>query len=332
MSSVRKSDEVVALAVADIHLCHRRPSARADEGWYGVMRWYLRALSRLQARYEVPILCAGDVFDYWAAPPELINFAINNLPTMYAIPGQHDLPWHGYEEQHRSAYATLVYADRIEDLGSYSQRDRSTQTPFIYQLRDRDYWLAIYPFPWGYVPYARSELQNDDRYLHIALMHRYVWCDGTGHPGADPAARVEGWGRVLSGYDVVITGDNHTGFTAKAGLQGPTRPATIVYNCGALIPRAADERTLRPAVGLVMADGRVERHYLEGYPDAWADDPPVAAGARGAVDLAGFLSSLGNLATAATDFRETLRRAANAEGAAPDLRQFIQEVLDVCRE
>ena len=59
---------VVAIAVADIHLCHNRPSARADD-WYEVMLHYLGELRAIAAEHgNPPILASGDIFDFKKCP------------------------------------------------------------------------------------------------------------------------------------------------------------------------------------------------------------------------------------------------------------------------
>ena len=54
------------------------------------MQRSLEQIRDLQKEFDCPVICAGDIFDKWNSPPELINFAYDNLPEIYAIPGQHD--------------------------------------------------------------------------------------------------------------------------------------------------------------------------------------------------------------------------------------------------
>ena len=115
---------VIALLVGDIHLSAKAPLCRAKEpDWFEAMARPLMELVDLQKQIGKesdgipPILCAGDVFDRWNSPPELINFALEYLPPqMYSIPGQHDLPNHNYNEIDRSAYWTLVAANKITNV------------------------------------------------------------------------------------------------------------------------------------------------------------------------------------------------------------------------
>jgi len=128
---------VIAILCSDIHLCHTPPVARsAEPDWYVAMERQLDELRAVAEQHGAPIVCAGDIFDRWNSPPELINFAIQSSPKMHSIPGQHDLPHHRYEDMQRSAYWTLVAAGVLTDLGT---------VPKVVSN-----WLAVHPFPWGF--------------------------------------------------------------------------------------------------------------------------------------------------------------------------------------
>jgi hypothetical protein len=63
-----------------------------------------------------PIVYVGDIWDHYRQPPEAINWAIRELPKGYAIPGQHDLRHHNYEDIKKTAYWTLMEAGVILDM------------------------------------------------------------------------------------------------------------------------------------------------------------------------------------------------------------------------
>jgi hypothetical protein len=118
--------EPIAVLCSDIHLSLKQPPCRADD-WLSVQKGYLVQLKSLACAAKelwlgnrnttgrpIPILCAGDIFDKWNSPPELIRFALEHLPDgMICVPGQHDLPNHSFEEIHRSAYGVLREAGKI---------------------------------------------------------------------------------------------------------------------------------------------------------------------------------------------------------------------------
>src|SRR5688572_18895632 len=95
----------IAILCADLHLTLRPPLCRADKNWMLTQRDYLLQIRKLQepahlknhleATAKIPVICAGDIFDRWNPPPELVNFALRFLPNgMICVPGQHDLPNH----------------------------------------------------------------------------------------------------------------------------------------------------------------------------------------------------------------------------------------------
>ena len=119
LPNLPKTDKIVAIVCADIHLSSKAPVWRSNEpDWFAAMLKPLKQLVQLQAELECPVLIAGDIFDRWNASPELINFAMKYLPIVdtYAIPGQHDLPLHNYEDMEKSAYGVLKRAGTIDDF------------------------------------------------------------------------------------------------------------------------------------------------------------------------------------------------------------------------
>src|SRR4051812_12555947 len=69
--------KVNSLWCSDIHLSHKPPIARSAEPcWYSAMQRQLDELRSVALELDVPIFVAGDIFDRWNPPPELINFAI----------------------------------------------------------------------------------------------------------------------------------------------------------------------------------------------------------------------------------------------------------------
>ena len=116
LHSLRKDDSIFAVCCADLHFSHDPPRARAESdtaSWYRVQKTYINQLKYIAN--GKPILVAGDIFNRWNANPELINFLIEELPILHAIPGNHDLPNHSFDEIERSAYWTLVKAGKIID-------------------------------------------------------------------------------------------------------------------------------------------------------------------------------------------------------------------------
>lgn len=289
------SNPVLAILVADLHLSHNPPAARAGEPcWYEAMRRPLAELARLKSDHGgAPILCAGDVFDRWNPPPELINFALEHLPSMYAVPGQHDLPCHNYEDIHKSAYWTMVRTNRIVNV--------RPGHPFPLESG-----LVVHGFPWGRPP---APVKRNPRWTQVALVHEYTWVEGAGYPGAPgkfDEARYEGFGAAA-------IGDNHVPWA-----EG------VAWNCGGFMRRNADQSGLRPRAGLLRADGRVEPYYLDTAGEVLTVAPPSDAEA-GADGVERFIRHIQDLQGAHVDYREALERACRA--ARPEVAAVIREAL-----
>ncbi len=280
------NDKPIAILCADLHLSHAPPTARsAEKDWYVAMARPLREVKLLAANLDVPVLCAGDVFHKWNSPPELINFAIDELPKMRAIPGQHDMPHHNYEDIRQSAYWTLVKAGKVSNLpwGTWTGLNK--------------FWISPFRFGVEFGPLSMDKGGG----LRIALVHRYLWTDKIGgFPGAPAESNLKAMREQLKGYDVAVFGDNHQQFGVRSG-------DCTVWNCGCLIRRSIAERDYRPAVGLLKADGKVEAHRLDTSEDKWVDELPEE-GERKVEGLDEFLSTLDSMAASSLDFGEAMRR------------------------
>jgi hypothetical protein len=269
----------------------------------------LEELKMLSEEHNAPILCAGDVFHRFNPPPELIHFAIKNVPKMYAVPGQHDLPHHVQKDLHRTAYGCLVEAGVICNV-KYGK----PQHCYVGDIR-------VHGFPWG-TPITKLE-KKETGVLDIALAHQFVWVKGKGYKGADPEAKIARRGKVIDSYDFAVFGDNHIPF--KSGRA---------VNNGTFMRRNATEVNQRPMVSLLYDAGLIKLHQLE-TPDLdefidMAEGFDLAGKfVDSALDLAhdlnGFTDKLSELNTTAFDFVGALKRYCDREGITDNVRAAIME-------
>ena len=282
-------NKVIAIVCADLHLSHTPPAARSVEpDWYAAQGRYLDELVELVEQHGADIYIAGDLFHWWKSPPELINWAIEKLSPafVFAIPGQHDLPNHNLEEIRKSAFQTLLSVEVVD--GDFTLRVPGP--------------LTVDPFPWGCEIKPREVDKHDlaDQFIHMALIHQYTWIQGHSYQGAAEESRVGYLAKSLKGYDIAVFGDNHKPFEHHVGN-------CVVFNCGCLIPRASDERDIRPSVGLVRSDGTITRHYLNTHVnDLWA---PVAEGDveyEESTELTEFLQKLETLEASTISFHTAI--------------------------
>jgi hypothetical protein len=101
----------------------------------------------------------------------------------------------------------------------------------------------------------------------------------------------------LKGYDVAVFGDNHIRFQ-KGRL----------YNCGCLIRRRIDEKSLRPAVGFLFEDGSIEPHELDCSEDKWIGVEEAIKLEGRTAELDAFLRELEGVEADYLDFAEEVKR------------------------
>lgn len=304
----------IAILVSDIHLSHKPPIFRSEEpDWYAAMKRPLDELLQVAEDNRVPIICAGDIFDKWNSPAELINFAIDNLPYMYAIPGQHDLPHHRLEDIQKSAYWSLVLAETIKHLNNPNGTDLETNS-----------WrFCVYPFPWG-IDIVPVEIEPYQGCQKIAAIHSYVWCDEkNSYPGA-PKEKLLGHYN-LRGYDAAVFGDNHKGFISRSQKS----IGCPVMNCGTFMVRKSDERNYKPQIGILHEDASIKPHYLDTSKDVYFDDTEIVSKVEQAETyFDNFIDDLKSLGLDSLDFREAVNRRLDLDNVSEPVRRAVMEAID----
>jgi hypothetical protein len=299
---------VTAVLVSDLHLSDRAPSFRSvEKDWFACMERQLGELDRLAKSFRAPIVCAGDVFHRWDPTPNLINFALKYLPSMYAVPGQHDLRNHNYSDIQQTAYWTMVETGRIVNI--------KPGLPLAVE------GALLHAFPWGFdvTPCTRTRPIGG---LHVAVVHKYVWVKGKGHPGAPDDARLRRLAPSLRGYDAAAFGDNHSGFLSSAG-------ACAVLNCGGFMRRDATQAAYKPSCGLLRASGVIARHYFDVSLDRTLPviDSKKEVEAQ-AHELRDFLESLRERPDERYDYGQVLRAFCASKRLAPAAAKILLDALE----
>lgn len=311
---------VVAILCADIHLSHRVPTARSNEkNWYEAMDRMLSQVRALQKdNFDCPVIVAGDLFDRWDEPAELINFAIDALPkNVYAIPGQHDLPHHGYGRIKKSAYWTLVSCGRIANLNPGG----ATRVQFKTSVQDKGVEIAYHGFPWG--SEVKCPEKMDGGVLNVAVIHSFVWSKAfreSKYPGVSVEQNTRKWRERLEGFDLAVFGDNHFPFHALGERLG-------MFNCGVLIRRTKKEYDYRPRVGLLYDDGSVESCKLHRINDVFTFMAAGEGNNEGIEqsDVSQLIDQLKSLDNdTSLDYAESVRRVLNADA---ELRESVKSLV-----
>ncbi len=309
MSSLRKN--ALAILCSDIHLSHKPPIARsAEPDWYEAMKRPLLQLRHLQDVLDVPVICAGDIFDKWNAPAELINFAIRYLPKrMFSVPGQHDLPFHSLDDINKSAYWTLVKSKTIEHL--------ALDQPTVLIERQE---LCIHGFPWGCEVTNREKSATDDE-VHLAVIHHYIWFGPHVFKGADVDDNLNTWSCRVKGYHAAVFGDNHKGFCVSDGHPN-------IINCGTFMRRKIDEINYKPTVGILLRDGFIEPWELDCSEDKFIDIDKAMAVIETGLEMSQFINELSSLTGTALNFMEAVKAFFSEVKPDPEVKKLVLEWLE----
>jgi predicted phosphodiesterase len=310
---------VAAIMVSDTHFSHDPPRARSGEkDWYGCMGRQLKELRELQEKYRCPVLHAGDLFDRWNSPHELVNFLMDRLPLqLYAVCGNHDLPNHRIEDIGRSAFWTLCRAGRI--------------TPLMVNAPVGTGSLRLWGFPAGW---ERMSLVIDPRKapgslaLDVAVCHGYLYRRRSeAHPKAAESGKLSRWKALFAKFDAAVTGDNHA--TWKAVFRVWKKRKVRIFNPGAMYRRDADQQEQRPVCGLLLPDGRIKVHRFDCRLDVLSETGAETNNNGEGIDLAAFIAELRkNSEKSALDFRESVKRYLDSNPVPDGARRAVLEALE----
>lgn len=299
----------IAIAVADIHLSHIAPAARANEpDWYEAQRRQLRYLKNLQKELNVPTFIAGDLFHKYNPPAELINFALTELPdNIYAVPGQHDLSYHNLQDIHKSAYYTLIQAGKIKTA------------PFTNPIISGTTIVHLYGFPFGQplLPHPNQPTTERKTY-HIALIHDYCHHGKSTFLNAPEDKTADRHIQTADNYDFLIFGDNHMPFEYKSNN-------TTVINCGGFYRRTIAEIDHKPSVVILYSDGTYKRNYVPITNDVFIEKQTVPTQSS---DINDFVKYLSNTTTNPLDVEEVIREYVQQNNTPQPIQTEIRRLLE----
>jgi predicted phosphodiesterase len=241
-----KSKKIADLILtADLHLTTDAPVSRTDD-YIAAQEKKLLFLRRLSAENgNCPILCAGDIFDYWKASPWLCSWVHRHLPeNLITIPGNHDLPMHSFQQYEKSALHLIETVGRkIEVL-----KGVEVEGTCCWEVNRNFHHFHIIGIPFGGLK-NEEDLSTHTRSdsINILLIHEMVWL------GRNPAWSPNSFSsqELLEKYgeyfDLIVTGDNHMSFTDKKGNS-------LLVNPGSMMRITADQTDFHPQCYLYYAD------------------------------------------------------------------------------
>jgi hypothetical protein len=294
----------LAILISDVHLSLEPPVARSNEDdWLEAQARVLRKVKYRALDANVPVICAGDLFHHWKSSPELINFALDELPDkMFCIPGQHDLPHHHLKDISKSAYGVLAKAGKIIDMSNG-------------KLYITSKGLRINPYPWGKLP-TEKENRGDPDAVNLAVIHAYCWTIGNGFLGAP--TQNHAFNFKLDKFNVALFGDNHHPFTA-------TRRKCQIYNHGCLIRRSIDEKPLSTGMGVLFDDGSISILSLGSLEEKWIATEKAVKLEKTEADITRLAKSFEALGRSSDDFHAALNHYLKQH----DIDSRVQQIIKV---
>lgn len=304
---------IIAILTSDWHLSHKCPTARsAEPNWYDAQERVVRQVIDLAEKHKCPIIIAGDIFDKFNNPPELLNWCYKTIRYkrgIWTIAGQHDIEHHNLENIHKTSYQTLVNLCVIHDIGFSS--------PIIQN------YLVGWGFNWG------EDLQcwplvKSTKGINLAVIHKYMWSTtSTKHPMAIDETNINSYLPQLNGYDAAVIGDNHIGFQFKFGN------GQHGINCGTLIRRKANEIPYHPTIGLLHEDGRINPYSLDITDDKFTEEALAKQEEITALSMNDFIQEFKNIAQHTLDYTEALQQfiAARKSKLMPNARRIILDSI-----
>jgi DNA repair exonuclease SbcCD nuclease subunit len=216
-----------AILTSDWHL--REDTPICYTGDYQQEQWdSVDFISKLQKKYECPVLHGGDLFDHWKPSPNLLRLTILHLPKLFrTVYGQHDLPQHSLDLTHKCGINVLEAGEHL----TVAKGVHWGQEP-----KD-EHWN---------INYFRNTLKR------VLIWHRMTYKNLLPWPGCtDPSAMK--LCRKYQAFDLIITGDNHMPFTEEFISTSNHQHKTILVNPGSLMRMDADQINHRPRVYLWYA-------------------------------------------------------------------------------
>lgn len=283
---------------ADWHLRGDLPRCRVDEDWIETQRHHIRYIVDLSLEEKCPIVIAGDIFHRPRVAYEVTSMAIQELKraeSVFIMAGNHDLPYHSYDNESQSAYGILkeLFADLTEldlpDLVAFKfgqEEGEGRASVFTHQLTFESEEKR--PFP-GVGKTAAELLEEFPEATYI------------------------------------FTGDMHQAYVYEA-------KGRFVVNAGSLNRQVADAKDYRPSVYLVdLEKGSFEPHLV---PDAYelVTDEYLTDSEERDDRMQAFVEKLAKSEGASLSFRDNLERKLQTKGLSEEVKTIINEIVEVLND
>ena len=299
-----------AILTGDIHLREDTPTCRTDD-FFAAQEKKIEFLYELQKEHNCEILDAGDLFHKYKSSPFLLKWAIENMPDIVTVPGNHDLPAHNLDDIHKSDLGVLYAAGVATVLAP-----EYDESPHICGLRRKTY--EVWGFPWG-----KKIKPPTGNFGHrkVALNHVLTYTGRRLWPGmkADGATKIL---KANPDYDLIVTGHNHLPFAIE--YEG-----RWLVNPGSLTRQTADQIDHKPRVYLwYEEDNTVEPVYLPVEKDVISREHIDKKNERDE-RIESFIARLNDDMEVGLSFESNLEKFFETNKVHPGVRKKVWEAVEV---
>lgn len=215
------------LLTADWHIRGDRPRCRVDEDWIGSQRQDIAAVREIADVNNVDeVWILGDLFHQPRCATEAVVMVLDELKKfkvpVYVLPGNHDLPFHDYENLDRCSLGIMLKS--FPELHTLDEGDG---------YDSRGFTLVANPFG----------MDPESPICDVWATHRLVFKDDKSRPMKDlgqTAQELLDASPLVSG--MIVTGDYHHGYVHT----GPDSRRVVTPGC--LNIQVADMADYRPRV------------------------------------------------------------------------------------
>ena len=275
---------------ADLHLRADRPRCRKDNDWLLTQSKQLQFISN-QARENIcPILIAGDIF-HTAQVPDILKSIFTevfNDIKVYAIAGQHDLPWHSWEKLKYSSFGVLLSSRRIRE-----------------PLCD-------------YAHYNKDFVHNDD---DVLVIHDLIFESEKQIPPNVKAKTAKETLNSNKSYKWILCGDNHHGFHFE-------EKGRHVIMAGCMNRQAADMKDYIPCIWLIDTDTDMVTQIPIPDDVEMVEDEYIKEAHEREDRIASFIETIKGTKKISLDYMENVKSAMTSNNFSIKEEQIILELLE----
>lgn len=226
------------IACSDLHIRPTAPENRVDN-FYETQKRKMRWLFKTAKEASADIICGGDVFDSPTVPysvtKEYVRMARNFNVRFLTVFGQHDLRYHAYKSYPNTPLSVMLSSLRTEHL------DRQPFENDEVCVQGTSWDMKIPSIVPGKV--------------NILAIHQMVTENGGLWPGHTDYTLSKDLTET-SGFDIVVSGDNHQSFATEHNGR-------YLFNSGSIVRLTKAQYDTKPRVALVtVKDGAVSYEWI----------------------------------------------------------------------